>query len=177
MSIWVATYTGDISDTHLPLPFAGLPELRGVGSEHAMRELLTRLNPAMPPETIMRQAEIHWKRYSQLAKEDLILAVMPGRIALAQVDTPYMHRVEDGEDVHEMEVSWLKNNISKPNLHGLQPLIRSNSPLQLIEHAEQRKQIYALLDKPHNRFVKWQWLLGIIIGMKMIAFLIMSLKK
>ncbi len=164
MSVWIfkSPFTAEeeqnlAQHTRLPLPFNGLPDLSGIDSEEKMRRLMMAMHLDAPPETIVRQADMYWGRFGELALGDLILLPLSNRkIALAEVTTRYVYAVEDGNDVHYTEVHWLEFAIPRRKLHTLRTSLDSNVPMQLIEHAQARKPVYALLKRPYNRFVKFQ---------------------
>ncbi len=168
MSVWIfkSPFTAEeeknlAQHTRLPLPFDGLPDLSGVDSAEKMRRVLIAIHPDAPPETLARQTDMYWGRFGELALGDLILLPLSNRkIALAEVTTRYIYAVEDGNDVHHTEVQWLEFAIPRRKLHTLRPSLDSSVPMQLIEHAQSRKPVYALLKRPYNRFVKFQWLCG-----------------
>lgn len=172
MSVWIlnpafteseeATF---IEHSELPLPFAGLPDLSGVESEFAMRALIAAVHPELPPESINRRAEIAWRNYHELALEDLVLVpYAQGRLAaLAEVTERYRYYVQDGVDRHSASIRWLNTHIPRKKLAALSLLLANPVPMQLVDNGDQRKHVYRLLDRPYNRFVKWQWLLGVAI--------------
>ena len=117
------------------------------------------LHPDAPPETIIRQADIHWSRYNQLAAGDLIvLPLADKKFALGEIVTPYHYRVERGGDAHYATIRWLETSIPYRKLSGLAPLIAKGSPMYLIEQADNRKLVYRLCDHPSNRFSKIRWI-------------------
>lgn len=168
MSIWIfkSPFTAEAEQSlaqqmRLPLPFAGLPDLSGVDSEEKMRRLLMAINPDAPPESIVRQADVHWGRFGELAHGDLILLPLANqKTALAEVTTRYVYSVDDGKDMHHTEVHWLETAIPRRKLHSLRLMLNNPTAMQLIEDAPTRKPVYALLKRPYNRFAKFQWLLG-----------------
>lgn len=160
MSVWILHTAFSPELTQLPLPFAGLPDLKGVDSEFAMRHLLVALNPDMAPETAARMAEVHWRNFSEMMADDMILVPKPDNsVALAEVVVPYRYEVRDGEDTHSVEIRWVKTDIPKRRLSQLSAMLRDPATLQLVPHADQRKQVYGLLPRPYNRFRKVQWLM------------------
>lgn len=177
MSVWVLKPEGgwdsnSQEQSWLPLPFRGIPDLSGVGSEAGMRNLLTLVYPDWPPERVMRQAETYWRNVSQLARGDFIVVPMVGgECALGEVVTRYRYRVEEGKDVHEVEVKWQERDISARRLSMLQAMLSNGIAMQLVEHADARKQVYGLLKRSYNRFVGWRWLAGVLIVMQIIVML------
>lgn len=179
MSVWIlkSPFSAEeekhlAAHTKLALPFEGLPDLSRVNSEETMRLLLVSRTPDAAPETIARQADMHWKRLSQLALGDLmVLPLSYGKIALAEVIKRYGY---DGS--HYAEVHWLEMAIPRRKLAALGGLLRNVNGMQLLENSDARKAIYALLRRPYNRFAKWRWLLGVVILMQAIVMLVGMLK-
>jgi len=164
----------------LMLPFKGLPDLSGTQSEGALQAMMRQLQPDTPFETIHRQAEIHWRNLSQLRIEDLIIVPLPHNksAALAQVSDRYRYGVSHaGEDMHQVGVQWLQPVIPLRKVPALAKLFASPILMQPVEHAEQRAQVYALLKRPYNRFIKLRWIMGIVITVQLVAMLVQMLKS
>lgn len=181
MSVWVAGMASPEAVwelEELPLPFAGYPDLSGVGSEQEMQRLVALLHPDKPPESIIREAEKAWRIFSALAVEDLVLVPSyDTRMAsLAQVVQSYRYREEGGEDMHSASVRWLKHHIPFRKINMLSNVLVQRYSMIQVEHPDQRKQIYHLLDRPYNRFAKWRWILGVAIAMQVIVMLIGTLR-
>lgn len=163
----------------LPLPYGDMPELTGVTSAADMRRLLTSLNPDAPPETIQRQVDRHWNIFGQLAIEDIIVVpyAHSNDASLAQVVKPYAYRTEGGDDIHVVEVQWVKTNIPRRKFGIANRIIKQANGLQLVEHMDDRKLIYRQLDRPYNRFASWLWLLKLIIGMNILVMLLRMIQN
>lgn len=177
MSVWVYNNPEiKAGQAELKLPFDGFPDLTGIGNEMAMRRLVAAVYADLPPETVVRQAEVTWRNL-QLSLGDLLVVPMGDTVSLAEVVRPYRYHVENGEDVHSAEIKWLETGISPRKLSGIAHLFGASSMLQPVEHMEQRKQVYALLKRSYNRFMKWRWLLGIAVAAQMITMLVSMAKR
>jgi len=175
MSVWIlkSSLTSTEEDqleknNRLILPFHGLPDLSNVLNEQAMGRLLTKLRPDAAPETIIRQAEMHWKNLHGLAVGDLVVVPLTycKQFALGEISTRY--RFED-EDHHITEVKWLETHIAPKKLMALKKLMENPAILQPVVHHEQRKQVYRFLKRGYNRFAKWQWIIVVLFTLQVIS--------
>lgn len=166
MSVWVFKSPFSVHEENdlagrqeLPLPYDGVTDLTGIDSEIAMRQLFASLHPAAAPETINRQADIYWGRFSQLMIGDMVVIPLHAhKAALAEVLVPYRYRVDDGRDVHYAEVRFLKTDIAHRKLKALGKLMTPAFPMQMVDDKDGRKAVFSLVEGPHNRFAKLQWM-------------------
>ena len=163
----------------LELPYGDLPDLTAIHSESSMQQLLARFKPDAPPETLRREADNYWKILGAMEKEDIFVIPYAGRrhVALAQIIRPYLYRTEDGRDIHTAEIQWLNPKISRMKLGSANHAINAAQGLRLMEHAEDRRPVFRLLDRPFNRFRKMMWLLKLIIALNMIMLAIRMVKN
>ena len=185
MSVWIfqSPFTAGeekhlAEHLELPLPFGDLPDLTGVDSEATMRRLLGALAPDSPPETIVRRAETTWQLYSNLAADDLIVVPLAeGKlVALAEITSRYHYHVEDGKDAHSVGIRWLETSIPRRRLSALARKLEGAVPMQLVEHADERKLVYALLKRSYNRFTKGRWVIGGLVILCEAAWLLQMLR-
>ena len=177
MTIWIIRQPNapTTATKELRLPFAGLPDLSGVRSEADMRRLLQTLSPDTPPETIVRQAEVHWRNVSELMAHDVVLVPLANKAgyAIGEITAPYAYRVENGEDVHSANIRWLDMHVPRRKL----TMVKDEAvAMQKIESPEARKQIFALTPHPTNRFAKWRWLIVLMFILQAVVMLIPILR-
>jgi predicted Mrr-cat superfamily restriction endonuclease len=162
-------YDGNIS---LPLPYAGLPDLSSIRDEDAMRRLLAHIDPDAAPETINRQADMHWRTLSGLQRGDLI--VMPytyrKEYGIGEVTDRYHYEVVNGEDMHTVQITWKERHVKPKKLAALLRYVNSPLPLQMVEHAEQRKAVFRCLKR--GGLVNWQWIIGLMFIIQVIRMLV-----
>lgn len=181
MSVWIyqtgfnAQEDADLSShLHLPLPFDALPDLTHVRNQSDMQALLKRLHPDWPPETLHRQTTHYVNLRSQLAEEDILVVPRADKkhVALAEVLTPYSHETEGKTDRHYVQVHWQKMHVPIRKIRQLRKVLKAVDPLTLVNHADERKQVYQQLNRPYNRFAKFIWILGVLITLRVITLIL-----
>lgn len=185
MTVWILQQNLTLDEekeiferTELVLPFDDLPDLSGVYTMHECQNLLRTLYPDAPPESIMRQSENIWSKYSNLYMEDTVAVPLPriGKVALAQITGPYQYRVsvENPNERHVIPIKWY------PKMHlffafGRQRHIFVNLQQRLYEVKEHAaiRAIHNKLPFGYNRFSGWKWLwiwgiIGAIMVMRLV---------
>lgn len=183
MSIWVLhqSLTPDeersiMERTHLLLPFEGLPDLKPITNPHQAKQLLRKLYPGDPPETLDRRLERFWHQYHDMHVEDIIAVPLAAcqQVVLAEVTGRYEYMVgENGSDIHRIPVKWYdKRHAMMAFGKHKEQFLPGDQKLFEVKQADARVKIRDKLPHKYNRFAAWKWLLIFFFLMNLLRFVI-----
>jgi len=181
MSVWVLHQTLTPADEeHIQerpgvfLPFDDIPDLTMVTTQGQMREFLTRLYPDSPPESIMLKLDRLWQQYHGLQEGDTVAVPLPNKraVALGRVHGRYEYQVgKDGRDLHMIPVEWYKTVPSFASFGKYKEIFMGTQRMVEVTDKEARIKIHDKLPHTFNRFVKWKWIIVILVIMQALVFM------
>lgn len=156
------------------LPFDGMPDLSHVKSAGHVRDILQKLEPGSPPESISLNMDRLWKKFGGITLDDLIVVpVAQGKkIAIAHVGGAYSYEVgAGGEDEHYIAVKWYEKLYPANKLGKYGALLKYDYPyMEEVDDKDARQKIQSILPHGYNRFVKFKWLAAIFIVLAALRF-------
>lgn len=180
MSVWVIHQSLSPSDEEkihqragVFLPFENIPDLSLVRSQGNFRELLTKLYPELPPESIMLTLDRMWAQFSGVQMDDIVVVPLPAKksVAIGRVNGPYRYATEDGRDLHMFPVEWYPVLPTVASFGKFKTIFENPQRMFEVTDKEARIKIHDKLPHRFNRFAKWKWLLIIFFLMQAVAFI------
>lgn len=179
MTFWMidtASIEGEPPDLK---PFISMPEYNQhdwskVGAERVVKEyLIAHDHEAMPPDHWAVIAQTIWKFVHGIEKEDIVCAVhkkgkKPVKVYFAEVVGAVAYDHEQGR--HVIPVQWFEQTGDMLRLRPYIPYLQDAEawPME-VPDKKMRQALRNFLPLPGNWFVRWRWLIGTLIIIKLMV--------
>lgn len=152
-----------LRDSELQIPAAGLPDLSRAHGADQIGDLLRKLQPEAPPESITAQMEHYWQLGHSLLQEDkVVMTVQDGTYMIGELTGAYRREARENGMCHIWPAQWHGSAIDLATIPKLS-MYAARAGVCEIEHEEALVPIKTHipdLKQGNVKFFRW---LGIII--------------
>ena len=172
MSIWLLHGGNKNPERNgwLALPLGDLPDLTAIGSLSQCRQLLQKIAPDDPPETLAGRASRLWEKLTAIQQENLIALPLPqvGQVMIAEITGPY-HYVADAaiDERHRCNVQWHRP-LPLRKFRGFKQVMEpsSDGTFQEVTEVGLRNLLRSSLAVSYNRFSGLAWIAGLLLALQ-----------
>jgi hypothetical protein len=190
MTFWlVAAGEGETPDTIKQKPWIAMPDFHQADWSKAttrknIKQQLLKLDQDTPPETLALQSQMIGRFMLDMHKEDIVCMVWrigkktKGVCFAEVVGKPVAMEISEGYFEHHLPIHWFKE---EAKMLRLRPYIYELGKADMwpaeIGNAKFRLALRNHLPLPGNKFVRWGWLIVVLVCIKLFVLTAHILKR